>query len=695
MNENTLNTLFKLLGTYKVEVPIVQRDYAQGRRDEHTKMVRYNLLSDMKSAILHETQPLDLNFVYGKTEKEKFIPIDGQQRLTTLFLLHLYAFHKDDSKTDLLRKFTYETRISSRDFLEQLTDKRCAVFSSDLSPSKEIEDSEWFVSGWKYDPTIQSALSMLDDIKTTFYNIKNLAEILSNHEFEPIVFKFLEMKDLGMEDSLYIKLNARGKPLTSFENFKARLIARLQKLHLPFADKFELYFDTKWTDLFWSHNSEKFDQTYLTYFGVLLMNNGICQSDTDTNWSNALDYEKIEARIFESVFYTLNFLCNNPDSDSCKIIFNVLDKLTYPNRVMFHVMSTYLFMSKGTDTGSLWQWIRILRNLTMNTTIDKTENYRPAIDGINKLSENWDGLLDYFGTHGNVSGFSGEQIAEEQAKARLILKDTEFANAIYKAEAHSYFCGQVRSALYLSMDSNEQYDKDIFVQYWDKISSMFDETKPTHEHLLRRAMLTFGDYTLPVGEYKTFCVDDPNEGASTPSMKRLFSNHGDIVKSLLDELCPGDNIKNKLDGIVSGVNVSKNDWRYCFIKFPELFGWMSGSHLRIRDVSGEVLIVTNKSSNGYNSGVFLGALFFSLKQHDIESRLDGDLGTWAERFLLVKEHKVKYKNGKFSIKDKDEKPVFQTDTDDPIEEATQFFIMQPENASSEKYLGVINSTAQT
>jgi uncharacterized protein with ParB-like and HNH nuclease domain len=92
MNENTLNTLFKLLDAYKVEVPIVQRDYAQGRKDDHTNMVRCNLLLDMKSAVLRKTQPLDLNFVYGKAEQGKFIPIDGQKRLTTLFLLHLYAF---------------------------------------------------------------------------------------------------------------------------------------------------------------------------------------------------------------------------------------------------------------------------------------------------------------------------------------------------------------------------------------------------------------------------------------------------------------------------------------------------------------------------------------------------------------------------------------------------------------------------
>lgn len=100
--EGKPSTLISLLEKYMVEVPIVQRDYAQGRIDEHSKMVRQNLLADMKSAILGTTLPLDLNFVYGKTEGNKFIPLDGQQRLTTLYLLHLYAFHNDVTKMNIL-----------------------------------------------------------------------------------------------------------------------------------------------------------------------------------------------------------------------------------------------------------------------------------------------------------------------------------------------------------------------------------------------------------------------------------------------------------------------------------------------------------------------------------------------------------------------------------------------------------------
>jgi hypothetical protein len=414
-------TLFEVLDKYMVEVPKVQRDYAQGRTDNDTNLVRHNLLSDIKASILRERPPLDLNFVYGKViGGNKFIPIDGQQRLTTLFLIHVYAFHADKEKTPLLKKFTYETRKSSRDFLERLVEHRAEIFSSPSAPSAEIEDSVWFVSGWKHDPTIQSSLVMLDNIRATFDDVSILTDSLSSTDYEPIVFKFLDIKDLGMEDSLYIKLNARGKPLTSFENFKARLIRQLKKINLGFENDFEQLFDGKWTDLFWESHKEDFDRTFLMFFGVLLMNHNVVASDQ--NWSNTFDYEKLEAELFESTYYTLNYLSNNPDDkEALLILYNALsERRSYPDRVLFHAITTYLYKTKGIANGNFRQWLRILRNLTLNSQIDNLDAYKRAISSIRNLAESSDDLLSYFARDGEVSGFLGDQIAEERIKARLI-----------------------------------------------------------------------------------------------------------------------------------------------------------------------------------------------------------------------------------------------------------------------------------
>ena len=190
---NTAQTTFwKFLKSNKIEIPIIQRDYAQGREDKQTTALRDKFLDDIQNA-LNKNKLLILDFVYGAKENEKLNPLDGQQRLTTLYLLHWYlASQQDNFKEDyseILKKFSYETRISSREFCEQL--------SAFKYPGKElfekkalsniIIDEPWFYSFWKKDPTIQAMLTMLDAICSKFNtNINLYWETISRKEC-PIV----------------------------------------------------------------------------------------------------------------------------------------------------------------------------------------------------------------------------------------------------------------------------------------------------------------------------------------------------------------------------------------------------------------------------------------------------------------------------------------------------------------------------
>jgi hypothetical protein len=264
--------------------------------------------------------------------------------------LYLYAFRDDESKTSIFDKFTYKTRISSRRFLRSINENRQGIFTNEKIPSSEIEDSIWFVPSWRFDPTIKSALTMLDAIHDMFKDIDGLDELLDR---DPLVFNFLDIENLGMEDTLYIKLNARGRPLSDFENFKAQLIARLKKLELSIEREFEHCLDGNWTDLFWTKYELKFDEPYLNFFGVLFMNKGILRNDN--NWSNTMNWEKIDKDLFEIIYYTLNFIEENPNSDDIReIFFNALsEKRTYEDRVLFPGLVTYISKSKGVDVSGL------------------------------------------------------------------------------------------------------------------------------------------------------------------------------------------------------------------------------------------------------------------------------------------------------------------------------------------------------
>ena len=65
-------------------------------------------------------------------------------------------------------------------------------------------------------------LVMLDAIHEKYMDSTDFYNKLSRTDNPPISFQFIELKDFGLSDNLYIKMNARGKELTPFENFKAK-----------------------------------------------------------------------------------------------------------------------------------------------------------------------------------------------------------------------------------------------------------------------------------------------------------------------------------------------------------------------------------------------------------------------------------------------------------------------------------------
>src|ERR1700754_350097 len=165
-------SLWQLLTQYKIVIPILQRDYAQGRQTDKVKVIRERFLDALHTAFQPGELPLELDFVYGYTRDDansRFIPLDGQQRLTTLFLLHWYLAAKEGSLEEakaLLSKFTYETRHSSRVFCDELVEFTPGDIESPLPAS--IINQPWFFTAWKNDPTIDSMLTMLDAIQEKF-----------------------------------------------------------------------------------------------------------------------------------------------------------------------------------------------------------------------------------------------------------------------------------------------------------------------------------------------------------------------------------------------------------------------------------------------------------------------------------------------------------------------------------------------
>lgn len=336
-------SLFQYLKNTEIVIPRIQRDYAQGRKGKTT--IRKDILSKVILALEKDSETLTLDFVYGTIEKKAhgnvLKPLDGQQRLTTLWLIHWYISFRagcliNDSK--ILRRFSYETRSSSREFVQALCNEMKNINPSDINVQigNYIQNQSWFYNEWKYDPTIASMLRMISGdgeeneqsegascIEKVFDG-KTQADFLTFREslFDEMKVEFfvleIENKEVPVPDKLYIKMNARGKKLSDFENFKAHFLGHVNEViyknDLKSQNEFSKMLDGEWTNIIWDwakndENKDKFngyiDGIFFSFINRLVLNEVLLdQNISVSNMDNHPNFVKL---------YGSKLNKNNPD----------------------------------------------------------------------------------------------------------------------------------------------------------------------------------------------------------------------------------------------------------------------------------------------------------------------------------------------------------------------------------------------
>lgn len=270
-------------GGLKIEIPTIQRDYVQGSDAAKSEEIPQLFIKNIHNALAIPDGKLSLEFVYGHISNQKLHLLDGQQRLTTLFLVHYYLFlatcppitprrtrkqkeieRKWRLRASPLHNFSYATRSNTKDFCDCLlrdfnADLQTQPIGYSLNPiameekkdqikanklpgysynkkydkifynlSAQIKDKDWF-NFPQDDPTISSMLNMLDIIQQEFSSEEDAAQKYETFLDRltgsncPIVFNFLNMGVYKLSDELYLKMNSRGKPLTDYEIFKSKL----------------------------------------------------------------------------------------------------------------------------------------------------------------------------------------------------------------------------------------------------------------------------------------------------------------------------------------------------------------------------------------------------------------------------------------------------------------------------------------
>lgn len=483
----------KLLSKYPVEIPIIQRDYAQGRKNK--KKIRYAFLNALFDSI-NTDKELTLDFIYGSIVDKNFQPLDGQQRLTTLFLLHWYASIKEkklDIAKETLMKFTYETRISSRNFCHSLVSNPIEI-EIDSKPSEQITDSSWFYLSWRKDPTIDAMLRTIDDIHAIFYGIDNLWDKLTSKNSELIKFYFVNLENIGLSDDLYIKMNARGKLLTSFENFKATFEKKINdeewEKDIDYINTFEHKIDTIWTDFFWNNfnHNNSIDSAMLNLFSTLLMIRQSVFREKDTedririisnlqtdannltsNWYSKDDFQylievlDLLASKFEEIkAFNLDFplFRHKTDEGFLKKITSDSKGSSYTQKVLLYAQIEYFRRNNEYDSEKYSEWMRVIRNIVSRGDIEKSGK-RPDIirspqtfDGviflINELAE---GCSDIYtnlkrSDFNITSTFAKEQVEEERAKSEIFNEKPDLKPIIFQLEDTDLLRGRISFVFY-------------------------------------------------------------------------------------------------------------------------------------------------------------------------------------------------------------------------------------------------------
>ena len=736
---------------YKIVIPIIQRDYAQGRKSDSVEDVRTDFLQKLKEYISDTNQAShDLDFVYGYKEPipnspyDKFIPLDGQQRLTTLFLLHWYLAQRSSNTNDKelfinnlsdssKRKslFSYETRSSATDFCDCLI--QASVDWDNLetvtmdkkevpSLSSTIRDMYWFAPSWMQDPTVQSMLVMLETIHCYFDNedyTTYLHRLLT--DINPAVtFIFMDLDDNGLTDDLYIKMNSRGKPLTPFENFKAKFEqyigeidpmsfkcnAEMQKvinennntINNP-KQYFSFNIDTKWTNLMWAYCREELTQSVsqddiekklenlldkkLANFIRVISTNQLAEvcvsnsnipsaanhedvdnikskrekllniliNDTNKPYVSYNMYEKNYGLSPEGVNYLISAFDVLSDGQNTirtylhdrlyydeeevfKSVINNPNDLTYRLRIRFHAYVKYLIQFKNDPLFSsdhLNNWMHFIYNITHreNTIIDSVKDFEKAIGSVNNLLQKMQSpsIYDHLKSFRSVfkmDYFSDWQVQEEQIKAFLFDKSSEWKELLLDLESHEYLNHQIGFILEFAgivdyfntnHDCNwNQTDDSGFINKVKKYGAIAKEVfGPNYENrqyasdsIFERAMLV---------KYSNY-VKTPDSGrfnllssCAGHNVKRDFSwrvllritndkNRRNAVKEMFDYLSDEQDIRNKLEEYIKqNIASSTHSWAKAFAEHPQTVIFCNKGHFDIIDNGCFLRVGTNPSYN--------------------------------------------------------------------------------------------------
>lgn len=297
----TIYDLFNSTDIEQIIIPEIQRDYvwAQNNVEGLFNSIYENFRSktEIVLEIKAENHEVDkaiqqhlqkeyyrlrfntrIGFIYAYHNPDyadKYFLIDGQQRITTIYLLLLAVYKTSGKQRDFakryfvnnLPKIDYKVREVSHDFMVNFIEWE---LSHDSQTS--FKESGKFYDIYSHDQTAHNLFDQYEYlyglIKTKISNTSDFLDYIENY----IEFNYFDTNLSEQGERLYLYMNSRGESLSEQEKIRCILVRRAGEDTLKAGEKWE-----EWQNFFWTHrdnneNADKGFYEFLKWAAIIHMN---------------------------------------------------------------------------------------------------------------------------------------------------------------------------------------------------------------------------------------------------------------------------------------------------------------------------------------------------------------------------------------------------------------------------------------
>ena len=638
----SLRNLFS--DNHKIIIPDLQRDYCWGRTNGESDGM--NLVQTFVENLLdHNHYELNLGLLYAYEAPTGHIQLcDGQQRITTLFLL-LGHLNKRTEKDELLNLviseqeqaddwepyLQYSIRESSLYFLSDLT--RYFFRSEYKIKTSDICKQSWYFKDYDYDPSIQSMIAAMQIIE----------DILDNKEFSSADFKEIGLNlannlsflyyDMGNRtngEETFVVINTTGEPLSSSENLKPNLInAQSEILQSKYAETWE-----SWEHYFWKarkqndtadNGMQEFFRwiTYLessdTEYKKRMAKDGKYKFNLSIEFSEIDCYFNIVKHLFDNNYFDQGILAPKTDPHTQ----NKNEQIDW-----FRLLPVIKYIKKfglvNLTERDIKRVHKLFLHFAMISNVAKDmERFLPAsIEMVEQMKEKDICCIKEFENKGLVT---------DEVKRKLTLlaesegQREEFENAFWNEEAKEFWRGEI-SILLDWATTDGKFSIDEFKKYADIFNHVFQNK--TDWDLTRRCMLAlkFENYPFAKG-----CINQ-SFAADEDDFKKVISfentNNSQRFKDFLDLLLKRGNltVQQKQQEIIDSYLQENEQVKFHdFIKYDELLEFCE--YKNIQEHNNDILVICRIKAT----------TFFHLHcyKYDLEARKyfqSKGLHTWFGKF---------------------------------------------------------------